>query len=71
MVHRGVPTHELREGWQKGGGLSLRQEGVLLALEGKTSLEEVLRVTHCDDPEAEALPAKALARAAGGPGEAA
>ncbi|MCC6286153.1 MAG: type II/IV secretion system protein [Phycisphaerales bacterium] len=49
MVHGGAPTHELREQFRRGGGLSLRDEGVLLAIEGKTSLEEVLRVTHTDD----------------------
>jgi len=49
MVHSGAPTHELREQFRRGGGLSLRDEGVLLAIEGKTSLEEVLRVTHTDD----------------------
>ncbi len=46
MVHRGAPTHEMRAKIASCGGLSLRQEGVLLALEGRTSLEEVLRVTH-------------------------
>ena len=28
------------------GALSLRQEGILVAVEGKTSLEEVLSVTY-------------------------
>jgi hypothetical protein len=31
---------------------SLRDEGMQLALEGKTSLDEVLRVTHDDEAEA-------------------
>ncbi|HVU62521.1 MAG TPA: ATPase, T2SS/T4P/T4SS family [Phycisphaerales bacterium] len=52
MIHHGAPTHELRERLQNSGYLSLRQEGVLLALEGKTSLEEVLRVTQDDSEEA-------------------
>jgi predicted NUDIX family phosphoesterase len=34
---------------RKQGVLSLREEGVLLALDGKTSLEEVLAVTHSED----------------------
>jgi len=49
MVHAGRPTHELRAKMRELGGLTLREEGVLLALEGKTSLEEVLRVTQNDD----------------------
>lgn len=49
MVHRAAPSHELREQAQKEGMLTLRQEGVLLALDGKSSLEEALRVTHNDD----------------------
>ena len=34
--------------------LTLRQEGVLLALDGQTCLEEVLTVTHSEDTGAEA-----------------
>jgi type II secretory ATPase GspE/PulE/Tfp pilus assembly ATPase PilB-like protein len=49
MVHAGAPTHELRETLKQHGHLSLRDEGVVLALEGKTTLEEVLRVTQNDD----------------------
>jgi type IV pilus assembly protein PilB len=52
MIHHSAPTHELRERLQNSGYLSLRQEGVILALEGKTSLEEVLRVTQDDTEEA-------------------
>lgn len=48
MIHHGSATHELREQLGRSGALTLRQEGVLLALEGKTSLEEVLRVTQND-----------------------
>ena len=51
MIHHARPTHELRDQMKKGGGLSLREEGVLLALDGKTSLEEVLRVTQNDDED--------------------
>jgi len=49
MIHHGRPTHELRAKMKELGGLSLRDEGVLLALDGKTSLEEILRVTQNDD----------------------
>ncbi len=48
LVHNAAPSHELRELLSKQGSLTLRQEGLLLALEGKSSLEEVLRVTHAD-----------------------
>ncbi len=48
MVHRGAPTHELRDKIRQHGGLSLREEGVAIALQGKSSLEEVLRVTQND-----------------------
>ncbi len=51
MVHHNSAAHEIREKLSERGSLSLRQEGVLLALEGRTSLEEVLRVTHNDDED--------------------
>jgi type IV pilus assembly protein PilB len=51
MIHDNAPTHQMREELQRSGTLTLRQEGVLLALAGKSSLEEVLRVTHSDDDE--------------------
>jgi len=51
MIHDNAPTHQMREELQQSGTLTLRQEGVLLALAGKSSLEEVLRVTHSDDDE--------------------
>ncbi|MGQ0628785.1 MAG: GspE/PulE family protein, partial [Phycisphaerales bacterium] len=46
LIHHCKPTHELRDLIAKQGGLTLRQEGVLLAIRGRTSLEEVLRVTQ-------------------------
>jgi type IV pilus assembly protein PilB len=46
MIHHAAPTHELRAKMRKDGQLSLRDEGILLAKQGKTSLEEVLAVTH-------------------------
>ncbi len=61
MVHGGRPTHELREQMRRNGFLTLREEGVHLAMSGKTSLEEILRVTQNDDEmpgEASADPAR-------------
>lgn len=52
MIHEGVPVHEIRDRVRQTGGLTLREEGVLLALNGKTSLEEILRVTHNDGDDA-------------------
>ena len=49
MVHRAAPSHQLRDQFRKEGGRTLREEGVLMALEGRSSLEEVLRVTHNED----------------------
>ena len=49
LIHRAAPTHEMRDKLRRVGALSLREEGALLALDGKTSLEEVLSVTHTDD----------------------
>lgn len=46
MIHHGAATHELRDRLMHSGFLTLRQEGVILAMEGKTSLEEILRVTQ-------------------------
>jgi len=53
MIHRGAPSHELREQQIHDGGMTLRQEGVQLALAGRTSLEEIIAVTHCDDIQVE------------------
>jgi len=49
QIHRAAPTHEIRATLKQYGGLSLRDEGVAVALLGQSSLEEVLRVTHSDD----------------------
>ncbi|MDX2132055.1 MAG: ATPase, T2SS/T4P/T4SS family [Planctomycetota bacterium] len=56
LVHHGRPTHELRAKMREQGMLTLREEGVLLAIDGKTNLEEILRVTQNDD-EQRAAPA--------------
>ena len=50
-VHAQAPTHELRALLRKSGLLTLREEGVQLAVDGKTTLEEVLRVTQNDDED--------------------
>jgi len=51
LVHRGAASHEIREELRRHGHTDLRREGVLLALDGKSTLEEVLRVTRDDTPE--------------------
>jgi type IV pilus assembly protein PilB len=62
MIHRAAPTHELRQTMRQSGYLTLREEGVRIAQQGRTSLEEVLSVTHAEDamlpqPEEEAATA--------------
>ncbi|MCH8212167.1 MAG: Flp pilus assembly complex ATPase component TadA [Planctomycetes bacterium] len=49
LIHRAAPTHELRAKLTEQGVTTLREEGVGLAIRGKSSLEEVLRATHIDD----------------------
>ena len=49
LIHGAAPSHQLREKMREMGYLSLREEGVQLALQGRTTLEEVLDVAHCDD----------------------
>jgi type IV pilus assembly protein PilB len=59
LIHTGAPVHEIKDRVRQNGGLSLREEGVLLAISGKTSLEEVIRVTHTDgDDSSPALASK-------------
>jgi type IV pilus assembly protein PilB len=62
LIHRAAPKHELRDKMREAGFLTLREEGVQLALRGRTTLEEVLAVTH-NEGEAveEQTPEKALA----------
>jgi type II secretory ATPase GspE/PulE/Tfp pilus assembly ATPase PilB-like protein len=66
LIHAGAPIHEIRDRFRMNGGLTLRQEGVLLALAGKTSLEEILRVTHSEgeDERIDAIAAGAKEKAA-------
>ena len=49
MVHYGAPSHELRDKLRKLDVKPLREEGVLAALEHRSSLEEILRVTFSDE----------------------
>ena len=49
VIHRTGSTHELRDLMRKANQLSLREEGLQLAFAGKTSLEEVIGVTHTED----------------------
>ena len=51
LIHRAAASHEIREQLAKVNFVSLREEGLLAALAGKTSLDEVVRVTHSDDEE--------------------
>ncbi len=51
MIHKACPSHELRAEFRRIGGRALREEGVHAALEGRSSLDEVLRVTHTEDAE--------------------
>ncbi|MCG3180423.1 MAG: hypothetical protein BIFFINMI_02784 [Phycisphaerae bacterium] len=48
MIHQRLSAEEFRKRWQCDGGLTLRQEGLLLARGGVTTLEEVLGATHSD-----------------------
>lgn len=61
LVHAGASSMELREAFHKGGGLSLREEAVLVAKRGSTSLEEALRVTRSDDDLDQPKPVEAAA----------
>jgi len=48
LIHRAAPTHEMREALRADGVPTIREEGVRHAVGGRTTLEEVLRVTHAD-----------------------
>ncbi|MEM1184965.1 MAG: ATPase, T2SS/T4P/T4SS family [Planctomycetota bacterium] len=49
LIYEDAPTHAIRKAHRDNGGASLRDAGVDLALSGRTSLEEVLRVTRSDE----------------------
>ncbi|MEM1356156.1 MAG: ATPase, T2SS/T4P/T4SS family [Planctomycetota bacterium] len=48
LIHHSAGAHEIREKFREHGGWSLFEEGIELALNGETSLEEVLRVTRSE-----------------------
>jgi len=56
MIHHRLPVEDFRRQWRLGGGLPLREEGLLLAKTGKTTLEEVLSATHSNDGSASQAP---------------
>lgn len=56
LIHAGAPSHDLRAKLRAMGVPSLREEAVRLALDGMTSLEEALRVTHTDGDDADTPP---------------
>ena len=64
LIRKGVSSHEIRDQWLRGGGVTLRQEGVMVALAGRTSLEEALGVTH---GEGDALPGSVGRKLSGDP----
>jgi len=64
LVHIGAPSHELRVKLRQQGVPSLREEAVRLAMDGMTSLEEALRVTHVDSHEEDETPDAQATRAA-------
>ena len=47
MVHDGVGEHELEQ-YARTKGPGIRDDGLRLVREGRTTLEEVLRVTRAD-----------------------
>jgi type IV pilus assembly protein PilB len=51
QIHGRASSQQLREQAERDGSLSLRRAGVQLAIAGRTSVEEVLRVTRTDDPD--------------------
>ncbi|MCC7390266.1 MAG: Flp pilus assembly complex ATPase component TadA [Phycisphaerales bacterium] len=63
MIHIGAATHDLRGALRRHGFKTLREEGVLLAIDGRTSLEESLRVTKLEDDNAGAASPEARAAA--------
>jgi type II secretory ATPase GspE/PulE/Tfp pilus assembly ATPase PilB-like protein len=52
MVHNRCDEAQLRAHLQARGFMTLREEGLHCVQRGITTLEEILRVTHTDDPDA-------------------
>ncbi|MEX0745544.1 MAG: ATPase, T2SS/T4P/T4SS family [Phycisphaeraceae bacterium] len=76
LIHNAAAAHELRTQLRRKGTFkTLRDEGVMIALDHQSNLEEVLRVTHCDDDpdavdDAATVPAAVAAPAAAAPTDA-
>ena len=51
VIHRSGSAQEMRQTWRRDGGMPLREEGLQIALDGQSSLEEVLRVTRNEEEE--------------------
>jgi len=51
LIHAGSSQHEISQEVRNAGMLTLREEGVMLAIGGHTSLEEVLRATRTDEED--------------------
>lgn len=51
MICDNVEEGAIREYLRENGWLSLREEGLLLVREGKSTLEEIMRVTHMEEAE--------------------
>jgi type IV pilus assembly protein PilB len=49
LIHTAAPSHDIQARLREDGVRTLREEGVALALSGRTSLEEVLRATRTDE----------------------
>jgi type IV pilus assembly protein PilB len=60
LIHKRVATEELRTAWQRTGGLTLRQESLLAAMAGRTTLEEALAAVQSDGGDAPAAEGKKL-----------
>ncbi len=53
LIYEGASAQQLRLAWQDRGGTTLRQEGIIAAEAGRTTLEEAVSVTHSTDGVAE------------------
>jgi type IV pilus assembly protein PilB len=51
LIQRAAAAQEIRDLLRQEGRSDLRTEGIALAMDGRTSLDEILRVTHSDDEE--------------------
>jgi len=50
LIHHAAASHEIRRKMRADGVLSLRDEAILAAIEGKTALEEALCVARSEEP---------------------